>query len=130
MLTKYKALCHECGLTIETASQFLDIRESTSKSLWLGTKEMNQGIATELLSLADRIKNESERLKTAIDSALSKGKTVKIRLPIDDNEALASGWHCLGCYEKAVAKALSCCNGATLAAIELVRVEREGTENR
>ena len=100
MLTKYKALCHECGLTIEMASQFLDIRESTSKSLWLGTKEMNQGIASELLSLADRIKAESERLKLAIDSALSKGKTIKIRIPRDDNEAIASGWHCTGLARK------------------------------
>ena len=95
----FKLLCQSCGLTMDEAINFLNIRHDTGKSWWLGRRNPPEEVLRDLHSLHARIDDVARNVLATIDQVeREKGELEKIAIgvAVDDHEAHDLGWPCIG----------------------------------
>lgn len=95
-MSKFKLLSQSCGLTMQAAAGFLDVRPDTAKSWWLDKRTCPDPVLLALQELFDRIDGAAEQVITLIEEQDPPG--IEIGVAVDDTEAQALGLPTVGAH--------------------------------
>lgn len=94
------------GLSQREAADFLDARLDTVKSWSSGRNRCPDGVIEDLSDLAERQERAADEAINAITEA-PEGADVEIGYPVDDVEAQALGWPCVGAWKGMAARVVA-----------------------
>lgn len=98
MTTAYALLLARCGLSLQEAAAFHDVRLDTVKSWSSGRNRAPDGVIAELRELYDRIEDAAHQAVAVIERGGDSGE-VELGLASDDAEAQSLGWPCVGAHK-------------------------------
>jgi hypothetical protein len=94
-MTLFSLLLSRCGLSIEAAAQFLNVRSDTVKSWSSGRRQPPEAVVTELRLLFTKIERTADEA-AALFKNVPPDAEIELGFAADDHEAQSLGWPCAG----------------------------------
>lgn len=79
MTTIFKSLCASCGMTVEEAAVYLNIRYDTALALYIGKHAAPSGIIIEMKECFEDINSEAHKL-LSLGQVMSEDQAVQRRI--------------------------------------------------